>query len=244
VNKIYMFDVDGTLTPARSLMHEEFQGFFSQWAEGRTIYLVSGSDLVKIREQLPPHIMEKCAGVYSSMANCYHVGEQIVYRNIYSPTDELLSDLELLVENSTYTVATGNHIELRDGMVNFTVLGRNATHGEREAYYKWDLRTKNREHMADWLSETYDDLEFAIGGKISLDIYPRGYDKAQAVSHVRASAGKEREIVFFGDRTEFPGNDYGIVKALDDSEEPSCWHNVSGWTETMGILRARYDDRN
>ena len=48
MSKIYIFDVDGTLTPSRRPMTEDFEMFFSRWAKENTFYLVSGSDLDKI----------------------------------------------------------------------------------------------------------------------------------------------------------------------------------------------------
>ena len=70
----------------------------------------------------------------------------------------------------------------------------------------------------------------------------KGYDKAQAVRHLREEVGSEPEIIFFGDRTEAPGNDYGIVRALDEAPEPSQWHAVKQWADTMSILRDSYSD--
>ena len=46
-NKVYVFDVDGTLTPSRRRMDKDFQEFFLEWAENNTFYLVTGSDLPK-----------------------------------------------------------------------------------------------------------------------------------------------------------------------------------------------------
>ena len=52
MEKIYIFDVDGTLTPSRRKMTEDFEEFFSKWSKENTFYLVSGSNLEKIREQV------------------------------------------------------------------------------------------------------------------------------------------------------------------------------------------------
>ena len=48
----YVFDVDGTLTPSRQLITDEFRDFFMQFALHHDVYLVSGSDYVKTVEQL------------------------------------------------------------------------------------------------------------------------------------------------------------------------------------------------
>jgi len=52
MNKVYMFDVDGTLTPSRRPMTEDFKKFFKHWVNKNTFYLVTGSDLPKLQEQM------------------------------------------------------------------------------------------------------------------------------------------------------------------------------------------------
>ena len=45
MNKVYIFDVDGTLTPSRRAMTPDFEDFFYEWSKDKTFYLVSGCDL-------------------------------------------------------------------------------------------------------------------------------------------------------------------------------------------------------
>ena len=52
MDKIFIFDVDGTLTPSRQKMTKEFKEFFSKWTEENLFYLVTGSDLPKLQEQM------------------------------------------------------------------------------------------------------------------------------------------------------------------------------------------------
>ena len=52
MDKIFIFDVDGTLTPSRLPMTKEFQKFFKQWIKKNKFYLVTGSDLPKLQEQM------------------------------------------------------------------------------------------------------------------------------------------------------------------------------------------------
>ena len=42
MSKVYIFDVDGTLTPSRQKMTKEFEEFFGEWALKNTFYLVTG----------------------------------------------------------------------------------------------------------------------------------------------------------------------------------------------------------
>ena len=58
MSKVYIFDVDGTLTPSRRPMTDDFENFFFKWATRNTFYLVSGSDLDKIKEQVPDYILD------------------------------------------------------------------------------------------------------------------------------------------------------------------------------------------
>ena len=90
----FMFDVDGTLTPARRLMLEEHQKQFMSWSQGKRVYLVSGSDMRKIKEQLPSEVLSRCAGVYASMGNCYYENGEVRYSKLYSPSTELIEDLK------------------------------------------------------------------------------------------------------------------------------------------------------
>ena len=47
MKNIYIFDVDGTLTPSRKMMTDDFVEFFKKWSENNIFYLVSGSDIKK-----------------------------------------------------------------------------------------------------------------------------------------------------------------------------------------------------
>lgn len=242
--RIFMFDVDGTLTPARSLMLKEHQEQFMDWSRDKRVYLVSGSDMKKIKEQLPSAVMARCEGVYASMGNCYYEGDEPLYSKLYSPSNELIEDLEGIVESTEYEDLATDHIEYREGMINFSVVGRSATMEQRKAYSEWDAANKDREKIVAALDQYYTHLDFVIGGKISIDIFPKGHDKSQAAKHRREQDGNDIEIVFFGDRTEYPGNDHAIVAELDRTREeegmPSEWHAVEEPADTFKILKDLY----
>ena len=67
MKKIYIFDMDGTLTPSRRKMTSDFENFFSEWANKNTFFLVSGSDLEKIREQVPEYILNLSEYIKSNL---------------------------------------------------------------------------------------------------------------------------------------------------------------------------------
>ena len=67
--KIYLFDIDGTLTEPRQKMSDNHVLAFLSWMTNKNVYLVTGSDYPKVKEQLPDSVVRKCNGVFCSMAN-------------------------------------------------------------------------------------------------------------------------------------------------------------------------------
>ncbi len=51
-------------------------------------------------------------------------------------------------------------------------------------------------------------LTYSIGGQISFDVFPQGWDKTYALNYIKE--GEYDEIHFFGDKTFPGGNDYEI----------------------------------
>ena len=80
MNKIYIFDVDGTLTPSRLPMTEEFQKFFKEWAKKNKFYLVTGSDIHKLQEQMCYFDIE-AEGIFTCCGNQFYMSKGLQYEN-------------------------------------------------------------------------------------------------------------------------------------------------------------------
>ena len=87
--KKYIFDVDGTLTPSRSRITEEFLPFFNQFIEKNDVYLVTGSDRAKTLEQVTPEIYNKCKRVYNCSGSDVYEGDKNVYRSDWKLSEEV-----------------------------------------------------------------------------------------------------------------------------------------------------------
>ncbi|GHT94920.1 hypothetical protein FACS1894122_12000 [Alphaproteobacteria bacterium] len=231
----FVADMDGTLTPARLPMTEEFADFFEKFLENRVFYIVSGSDLEKIKEQVPARVLNKIAGIYCSMGNELHqrdVGSDnethvvqsqtikgkcnwsMVYQNDFTPEPSLMEKLEEYRKNTAYPHELyPNYIEKRRGMVNFSVLGRDCPQDARVLYKAWDDKHREREAIAEELSKLYPQYDISVGGNISIDIVRHGFGKDQVADHLRKRY-KTEKIIFFGDRTEKGGNDYALAQRL------------------------------
>ncbi len=211
---LYVFDMDGTITPARLPMTAEFAIRFYEWQKTHKSFVATGSDYAKVEEQLPQSVIKSFTGVYCSMGNILKSKGETVYQKDFSPPPLLLERLENFRTNTAYPGPLfDNYIESRVGMVNFSVLGRNCPYTERERYCAWDKVAHERTTIQQKLMKEFPDLDIAVGGSISMDITPKGCGKGQIAHHLRATYHDE-EIVFFGDKTFKGGNDYELAREL------------------------------
>ena len=211
---IYIFDMDGTLTPARQPMDPDFARRFVIWAKSHMAYLAAGSNFEKVTEQLPSDILDSFSGIYSSMGNVFHQKSKEIYRNEIKLKKELLQTLEHYRKNTSYKGKLyGNYLELRPGMLNFSVLGRNCPFAERSRYNEWDNIHHERAQIAEELNQKFPEYDTSVGGKISIDIVSKGCGKEQIAAKIRAVHPKDK-IIFIGDRTQKGGNDYTLAEAL------------------------------
>lgn len=117
------------------------------------------------------------------------------------------------------------------GMINIAPTGRQCTKEERKIFSDFDKQHRVRENMIAALKEKFHevDLTYAIGGQISFDVYPNGWDKSFCLS--RLPCDKFKEIHFFGDQTKPGGNDYEIYE-----HELTIGHHVNSYKDTRKIL--------
>jgi phosphomannomutase len=82
-----------------------------------------------------------------------------------------------------------------------------------------------RETMVEDLRRQFPNIgmQFSIGGQISIDAFPCGWDKTQSLKYVEHIP----KIHFFGDKTESGGNDYEIF-----SDNRTIGHTVTSPEDT------------
>lgn len=224
----FVFDVDGTLTPSRKSIDPKFAEWFLDFTKKNKVYLVSGSDYPKTLEQLGETICNSVAGVYSCAGNALYVNGQEMYSNSFELTDEEYKFLEKLLELSAYPERTGQHIEMRLGLCNFSIVGRGATHEQRQSYVQYDTAISERKNLAELINMQFPRLEATVAGETGIDIYLCGKDKAQIADEVSP-------FIFFGDKIEIGGNDYSIALRAKK------FYRVESWKDTFSILQKEYD---
>lgn len=237
----FLFDVDGTLTEARQPMEEDFASFFESWIANKNVYLVSGSDLPKIREQIPSKVLNKCKGVFSCMGNELWQKDQNdnlcqVYRNKLGLPKEIKSWLNEKIKDSEFERKQPPHFEFRSGMVNFSVVGRGASAALRRYYYEWDEGKIERKIIAEEFNELFREkygLEALIGGQTSLDIQKVGKDKSQILDHLNFE-----KYIFLGDRCFEGGNDYSISLKVDEACQVTDYKHTKKLLESYEFFEA------
>ena len=241
MDKIFMFDIDGTLTPSRLRMTEKFAKYFDKWSERNKYYLVTGSDLDKTKEQLPIAYIDRAEAIFTCCGNQMWRDDELIYDNKFELTSKLKNSLEVVLMSSQYPHRYGNHIEDRGSMVNFSIVGRNCTQEQREHFFKWDNERGERKKISTFLKHKFKDLDAVLGGQISIDIYPKGKDKSQILDIIEQERlVKPDEYIFIGDRTEKGGNDYPLALLMDNTD--NCdFYQTDCWKETQQILESLND---
>ena len=235
---IVHFDVDGTLTPARLEVSPEMRDLLAELRKKVVIGFVGGSDLAKQKEQLGENVLDMFDYAFSENGlTAYKQGEKLAsqsfinwigdekYNKLVKFILRYLSDIDLPKRRGTF-------IEFRNGMINVSPVGRNASTAERNEFEQYDLKTKVRATLVEALKKEFPDygLTYSIGGQISFDVFPTGWDKTYCLQHIEHEGFKN--IHFFGDKSYKGGNDYEIY------EDPrTIGHAVNSPEDTMRILK-------
>lgn len=231
-----LFDVDGTLTAARQSVTSDMDEFLQRLKTRVRVGVVGGSDLVKIKEQLGSDVIQKMDYVFAENGLvAYKNGHLVSIQSIQARLGE-----ELLQEFINFCLGymakiklpkkRGTFIEFRNGMLNVCPIGRNCTQEERVEFYQLDQKEKIREKFVSVLKEQFKErgLTFSIGGQISFDVFPEGWDKRYCLGIL--DEDKYAAIHFFGDKTKPGGNDHEIY-----SDQRTIGHEVRSPQDTRRI---------
>jgi phosphomannomutase len=231
---LVLFDVDGTLTLPRKESDQTMKDFLQKLRQsGLTVGIVGGSDLVKISEQLGTDAVDAYDYMFSENGLVAHKAGQLLAKanlrtHLGEPTLQRLINFILhYIADLEIPVKRGTFIEFRNGMLNVSPIGRNCSQEERDEFERYDAGAGVRKKMVEVLREQFADLglTYSIGGQISFDVFPAGWDKTYCLRFVENDFDT---IHFFGDKTYKGGNDHEIFES-----DRTIGHTVTSPVDTI-----------
>lgn len=233
MNKKFIFDVDGTLTPSRQEIDPDFEKYMIEFSNENDVYLVTGSNREKTIEQVGDTLFHAAKRVYNCSGSDVYEGDLNVYRDEWDVPEDVEEFLMDELHHSKFPIRTGTHVEKRPGGINFSVLGRGqgVVLEERDEYVKWDRTHHERKNMAIKIKNRFPDLEVQVGGQTGLDISPLGRNKGQ----ILRDFSKEDFIYFYGDMMDEGQNDFPLADAIRKKELGFTYH-VHSFQHTWDIL--------
>lgn len=229
---IYLFDVDGTLTPSRGTMDAEFKQSFFNFIKNHTVWLVTGSDKNKTVEQIGSDLYNSIEYSFNCSGNiAYSYGEEI-HRNDWTASDEIMTFLNAYISKSKFSPITSTkHFDIRPGLLNFSVVGCDTVGEQRKRYYTWDQTSNERQNIADAVNLKFEGVEAVVGGEISIDVYKSGCDKSQVLPWC-----KGERVTFFGNSIRPGGNDYSVAMKSDHYVVVDTWEDTRDWLKENKLI--------
>ncbi|KAJ3094305.1 Phosphomannomutase [Phlyctochytrium planicorne] len=255
---IVLFDVDGTLTPARQDISPDMLKTLADLRKKAVIGFVGvsnaricivftlfkGSDLAKQKEQIGENengltafkLGKPLASQVKTFLNenvnpnlqsfINFLGED-KYKRMVNFILRYVADLDIPKKRGTF-------IEFRNGMINVSPIGRNCSIAERNEFEEYDKIHNIRPAMVEVLKTEFADygLTYSIGGQISFDVFPTGWDKRQTYCLRHLEKEGFKTIHFFGDKTFKGGNDFEIY-----THPAVTGHSVTQPADTQRILK-------
>ena len=230
---IALFDMDGTLSLPRQQCDAAMLTFLKHLRTKCVTGIVSGSDLVKIKEQMGANPFDVFDYVFSengvqAWLDGESIGSESLSKELGEPNLKSLINFCLhYIADLDIPIKRGTFIEYRKGMLNISPIGRNCSQEERMAFFEYDKTHRVRETMVKKLEEEFGsklNLQFSIGGQISIDCFIKGWDKRFCLKYIDPSA----VVHFFGDKTDPGGNDHEIY-----ADPRTNGHTVTGPLDTI-----------
>ena len=242
--KIIAFDLDDTLTESRTPMDEEMIGLFLQLVSKFKVGVISGGVFGQFEKQLinplKMHSDQDLSNLVILPANgtsfyIFKEGNwQLVFEKNFTEEEKKVitkACLETINETDYEELFEEKHgkIDYKGGQVSLAMFEPDWILAEKKA---WDPERTKREPLRKILQEKLPNYEIKIGGTTTIDITPKGVDKALAMREILEYFHLPKESALFIGDAIFPGgNDYAAAQVVESE-------SVSGYEDTKKIIRS------
>ncbi len=240
--KLFIFDLDGTLTAPKVQMTESMALALSELIKKMSVAVISGGGYARFQSQFLRSLPADTTG----LGNLYLLPTSGTRLYIWQ-SDWVEKYREELTdpEKKTITGALqsaikasgldkldkvfGVTIEDRGSQVTFSALGQEAP---LELKLKWDPDHAKRTKLVEMLQPQIPKFDVRIGGTTSIDVTRRGINKAYGIHKLEQYMNIPiSQMVFVGDALFYGGNDYPVKATGVD-----CI-SVKGPEETEALIR-------
>ncbi len=248
---LFVFDLDGTLTPSKSVADREMIGLLLRLLKKKCVAVIGGGKYELFKEQLVrrlPRRDERLSRLFlfpTSSTAFYRFMDRkwvCVYSHGLSPAERkkikkmfavAFTKIGYVHPEQTY----GPVIEDRGTQITFSALGQEiiAQLGVRRGLALkegWNKNHDVRPELMKALKRLLPKFEVRQGGLSSIDVTRKGIDKAYGIRQIEKTLGVPRkEMLFMGDAIFPGGNDYAVVRAGVE------YIKVNGPEETKRAIR-------
>ena len=179
MSTLFLFDMDGTLTPPRQSMSINIEMLLGRIQnEGHDVGIITGSDMDYVKQQCSnifdmPLLNASKIHFLPCNGTKYILNERVIYsKNMKQElgTDNwrlLITHLlslqnELCYEMTSSFPLTGHFFNYRESMLNWCPIGRNATHEDRKLWEELDKDGKIRKPLLEKIREFTNPLEMNL----------------------------------------------------------------------------------
>lgn len=245
MNKLIIFDLDGTLAESKQALTGEMAGQIAKLLAKTRVAIVSGGALSQFLKQVVAQLPvdANLANLYllpTSGAALYEFRDDN-WKKIY---EERLSEKDKDTIEAAMTTAMketgiihladqswGERIEYRGGDVTLSALGQQAPIKLKK---EWDPKHAKRHALRDAIAERLPEFSVGIGGITSIDVTKKGIDKAYGIRKLCERLGiAESEALYVGDELESGGNDEAVYKTEVETKAVASPSDTARLIETL-----------
>lgn len=244
MKKIIAFDLDGTLTESKTAMTNEMAKLLSTLSLKAKIAVISGGSYNQFEKQIIKEITEvqveknlKNIILLPTSGSCRYEYDQSWEQTYSHPfpqeiKDRVKEEFNKIIQDKSFDIPEkhfGPYIEDRGNQITLSALGQDAP---LEAKKSWDPHSIKRLKIREDLEKMIPEIEAHIGGMTSVDVLPKGFDKAVGLKLLLEAERLEiNDILFIGDAVFEGGNDYSPLKAGIETV------GIKGPSETAELIK-------